>query len=388
MKRLSIIIPVYNVEKYLRECIESILKQDVEEYEVILVDDGSTDLSGTICDEYMHEKCIYVVHKQNEGLIRARLEGVELAKYEYITFVDSDDWIDLNAYGKLMNEIGEADVLCSGIFRNYESGIQTQNIIPFEDKTYLKEEIYDSILPTALYNSDTGVWDMDPSLCTKIFRKDVILKHLRQVRDLNITYGEDSAVFFPMLLDINQVKIQKGCYYHHRQFNESRPYLQDEFFYEKLFKLYEYLKEAFRNYFVEKEMISQLNEFYRKSICLKDDKNTTQMQDEIVFPFWKIKRNSKIILYGAGLVGRTYYQQIVENDFGEVISWVDGNATNIDDSINGIVIEQVETIKEKMFDYILISIKNEKAAKQIKLNLIEMGINEDRIVWSYIMYRG
>ena len=95
MPKISIIVPVYNVEQYLAECIESIKDQSLTDIEIILVDDGSPDNSGAICDDYARkDDRIRVIHKKNGGLSSARNAGLEVAIGEYIGFVDSDDWVE------------------------------------------------------------------------------------------------------------------------------------------------------------------------------------------------------------------------------------------------------------------------------------------------------
>ena len=95
---ISIIVPVYNVEKYLKRCIDSILNQSFTDFELILVDDGSTDNSGEIIDEYaIKDERIKVIHKENGGLSSARNVGIEYSKGNYIAFVDSDDWENVNS---------------------------------------------------------------------------------------------------------------------------------------------------------------------------------------------------------------------------------------------------------------------------------------------------
>ena len=90
---ISIIVPIYNIEAYLEECIKSIIKQTYKELEIILVDDGSTDGSSEICDEFAsQDKRIKVIHKQNEGLVLARKNGLQYVKGDYVLFVDGDDW--------------------------------------------------------------------------------------------------------------------------------------------------------------------------------------------------------------------------------------------------------------------------------------------------------
>ena len=100
--KISIVVPVYNVEEYLRKCIDSILSQKFKEFELILVNDGSEDESGVICNEYViKDDRVKVIHKSNGGLSSARNAGIDLSRCDYIGFVDSDDWIDDDMFEKL-----------------------------------------------------------------------------------------------------------------------------------------------------------------------------------------------------------------------------------------------------------------------------------------------
>lgn len=119
MKKLSIIVPIYNVAPYLRKCVDSLLAQDYDNYEIILVDDGSTDNSGAICDEYTSPSFVYsltrsvvikVIHQENGGLSAARNTGIKAAEGEYICFVDSDDYWEPNVLGKLMAQVERDDL--------------------------------------------------------------------------------------------------------------------------------------------------------------------------------------------------------------------------------------------------------------------------------------
>lgn len=112
MPTISVIVPVYNVEKYLRCCVDSILAQTFTDIEVILVDDGSTDSSGAICDEYAQKDSrVRVFHKENGGVSSARNLGLDEAKGKWIAFVDSDDYIGVTLYEKIMTEAAEQDVI-------------------------------------------------------------------------------------------------------------------------------------------------------------------------------------------------------------------------------------------------------------------------------------
>lgn len=127
---LSVIIPVYRVEATLDRCVESVLRQHVDDMEVILVDDGSPDNCPEMCDKWaVKDRRVHVIHKQNGGLSDARNAGIDVACGEYITFVDSDDWISDNTYLPLLDKMADIDILEYAI----------------ADRLFLKEHIYEDI---------------------------------------------------------------------------------------------------------------------------------------------------------------------------------------------------------------------------------------------------
>lgn len=121
---ISVIVPVYNVERYLIDCVDSIITQSYENLEIILVDDGSTDNSGIICDSYLSKDArVRVIHQDNRGLSAARNSGIDISKGEYIGFVDSDDCIHPEMYGRLLKDIIDYDVLLSFCqFKRFKDG--------------------------------------------------------------------------------------------------------------------------------------------------------------------------------------------------------------------------------------------------------------------------
>ena len=162
--KISIVVPVYNVEKYLDKCINSILNQTLSEFELILIDDGSKDSSGLICDKYAEsDKRIKVIHKSNGGISSARNVGLDVAKGKYIGFVDSDDWIERDMYELLYNicEDNNCDIAnCSSII-HYEqktviNGGHSLIIHNREEamKTMLEGTLYDEVVWTKLINRE------------------------------------------------------------------------------------------------------------------------------------------------------------------------------------------------------------------------------------------
>ena len=144
MKTISVIVPVYNVESYLDRCVNSILHQTFQGFELVLVDDGSTDNSGVMCDELAKEDSrIIVLHKDNGGLSDARNKGIEVASGDYITFIDSDDWISSDYLSKLYTNLLKfnADISCCNFYKTncYLAKIASKNSGTF---TLIADEKY------------------------------------------------------------------------------------------------------------------------------------------------------------------------------------------------------------------------------------------------------
>ena len=151
MTKISIIVPIFNTGEYLHKCINSILSQKLEDIELILVDDGSSDNSGKICDEYAKiDSRVKVIHKKNEGVSIARNTGISIAQGEYVGFVDSDDWIEPDMYDKLYNLALSNDcdiVMCDAVTKYDEKSDEPDTIMQLKEDVLLKkEDIYPKLL--------------------------------------------------------------------------------------------------------------------------------------------------------------------------------------------------------------------------------------------------
>lgn len=154
---LSVVVPVYNVKAYLNRCLNSILNQKYIPDEIICVDDGSTDGSSQILDEYAEKyNNIRVIHKANNGLVSARKAGLKIARGKYVTYVDSDDWIENNMYEEMLKEIelNHADLVTSGCIRNYDTHImyEEENIpAGVYEGIALQKEIKERLIETNIF---------------------------------------------------------------------------------------------------------------------------------------------------------------------------------------------------------------------------------------------
>ncbi len=165
---ISVIVPVYNVEEYLSRCVESILAQTYKNLDVILVDDGAKDRSGILCDEFAaKDPRVRVIHKENGGLSSARNCGIDAAQGEYLAFVDSDDWIEADAYEHMLDRLRHynAKLACAGRYDvNGRTGEKTVGLCPRKEECISAEELVGRIF----------LWDgCDSSACDKLYHRSL-----------------------------------------------------------------------------------------------------------------------------------------------------------------------------------------------------------------------
>ena len=205
-KKISIIVPVYNSEKYLKQCIESILKQTYTNWELILVNDGSIDSSPIICDEYStKDKRIRVIHKNNEGVSKARNTGLDASKGEFITFADSDDYLEYNTFQTYINEIelNNSDIVKIGYTKEYENNTNNTICTTLNAKFYNTWDFHKALENSHYYSF---IWNM----CIK---KECIGKiHF----DTNINWLEDHIFSYQCYFNCKCMSILNKIGYHYR----------------------------------------------------------------------------------------------------------------------------------------------------------------------------
>lgn len=223
---VSIIIPVYNVEKYLNQCIDSVTTQSYKNLEIILVDDGSTDDSGKICDEYLaKDNRIKIIHKDNGGLMAAWKSGFFSSRGEYVGFVDSDDWINIDMYEKLVSVATseDADIVVCQLIKELEesSNVKIKEKLRLRSGVYNSERIREDIIPGIINDGTYFGRRLSPNRVTKLFRRELIENNI-QFCDDTISLGEDLVACFSCLCDSEKIVILSDFYpYHYRIHNQS-----------------------------------------------------------------------------------------------------------------------------------------------------------------------
>lgn len=217
MKKISIIIPIYNTEKYLKECIESILIDKFMDYEIILVNDGSNDGSGEICDYYSNKyDFIKVIHKKNGGLSSARNAGIEVANGKYVLFIDSDDFIakdSLFNINKIIDESIDVDL----IFLEALKFINPKKVIPLGEG-YKKELIINKNQNQVLEHI-AGLNKFPASACTKLVKLNLIKKNKIYFKEGQLS--EDIEWSIRVLINSKKFNYCDFKYYYYRQNREG-----------------------------------------------------------------------------------------------------------------------------------------------------------------------
>lgn len=208
-EKISVIVPIYNVEKYLHRCIESIINQTYRNIEIILVNDGSTDDSKNICEKYLNkDKRIKLINKKNGGLSEARNAGLKKATGEIVSFIDSDDFIETNFYEYMLAEMKKtnSDIAICGTSIDYENGKK-------REKVNLTEEILDSKEAIIKLNSFSS---FDMSVCNKIFKRDI-------VKNIEFPIGKKSEDYFVTYKYLDKAKkivvLPKAMYHYYQRPN-------------------------------------------------------------------------------------------------------------------------------------------------------------------------
>lgn len=200
MPKISVIVPVYNSEKYIRRCVDSILTQTYVDFELLLINDGSTDRSGEICDEYAVKDCrVRVFHKKNGGVSSARNIGLDNAKGEWVTFVDSDDWVSNSYLYNLLSHIDSVDLVISYAEIVYSTGKRRKENYGSKIIT----DKYDVLFVENDLNWHTSPW-------SKLFKTN-LCENLRFIEGMHI--GEDLAFLYTYMLNCDKVYVSSDTDY-------------------------------------------------------------------------------------------------------------------------------------------------------------------------------
>lgn len=387
---ISVIVPIYNSEKYLDECISSICSQTYKNLEIILVNDGSADSSLDICLKYQKEDSrIKVISQENKGLIEARKTGVHASSGNIIGFVDSDDWIEPDMYKQLYRifKNTDADLVSSGLTWEYEDSRSVVTFDNYEEGLYadLERDVY----PTMLFDEQVYDFGLYCNLVNKLFKKD-LLKRTYESIDSNVFYGEDCLTLYTYCLTAGSIYIIKKSYYHYNIRQGTMCSAKDERLLYNSYLLYSELKKQFYKYREPYVLMRQL-----KKYMLQIELHNLQTLYDIniaslgiwKFDYGEIIQNKKIVIYGAGACGQAFYDYLKTRRIKiRIAAWIDKSPSNKSEQCL-YQIDAPEVLERLEFDYIVIAVLKKEVSEIIREELVNnYQIQEAKIIWRKTAY--
>lgn len=372
---ISVIVPIYNAEKFLHKSIDSILSQSYANLDVILVDDGSADTSSAICDFYKEkDKRVSVIHKPNGGLVSARKTGIKAAKGEFVCWVDADDWVEKDFVKDFVEhqKSTQADLVAMALYHDI-------NEISTVTNNGLNDGVYSigQLLPKLIHTGKFYEYGICPHLVTKMFRTEIVRESQLDV-DERILAGEDAAVTYSAILKCNKVAIFNKANYHYVQHPSSITKVASENEIARIHVLIEYLTGVFKDTGVYDVLKDQLSVYRNYILALR--KIDYFDSDNILNSYGGFERGSKIVIYGAGVMGQMIYKYISPNKKLDIVGWVDRNYKYYRQI--GYAVDEPDSIADiEEYDYILVANISENSYEAIKEYLVNKGISDDKIRW-------
>lgn len=380
----SVIVPIYNTQGYLVRCIESILNQTYTNMEIILVNDGSTDDSLSVCEEYARQDVrIQIVSQPNQGIIAAKKAGIRLCRGTYVMFVDSDDWIEPKLLETMVRTIRErgCSLVCTNVYMDYDgSTVEKRNAVPagtYETRSIAKD---------LFYYKDTDHYGILPYSVAKLFSRDMLKEVLNNLSN-DIRYAEDKAIVFSFVFKNIKVCFTDDIYYHYCVRNGSACQSENQDYLVELTAFYKYAKTLFDEHEEREHLLRQLGKYLlsetRYAIDVKlgltSSGKPIYTEPYELDPSVFFAQKKKMILYGAGKVGADYRKRMADCANLELSGWVDKNYEKYQKE--GLDVKPVECIRDTEYDYILVAVRKREIFQEIMKELTGMGIAENDVIW-------
>ncbi|SCY10108.1 Glycosyl transferase family 2 [Lachnospiraceae bacterium XBB2008] len=379
--KLSVIVPVYNAVPYLEQCIQSICDQTYTNLEIILVDDGSTDGSGAICDDFTKkDKRIITVHKDNGGQINARKVGAQSATGDYVVCVDSDDWIEPDRFENLV-KLGLTDlpdmVHMDGEIWEYNDHNEFKMYSDF-DYMYEGTDILNGFL--RLVVGKGAFMDRKITIChwKSAIKRSIYLENIERF-NTKIRKIEDVIFVFSCVLDCMRIVCINEGGYHYRQNNGSVSRRAIQWPPDHARMYYEQFMDILRRH--PEAQVESVTDFVTQytyhNLLMTNYRRLYNYYAPDLFPFNDVAPRSRIIVYGAGYIGIELVNVITSDDRYELVAWVDKNSKSTYKS--EVEISELSAVIDYQYDYILIAILLSSVSSSVAKQLTDIGVEPHKI---------
>lgn len=384
MIRVSVIVPVYQGEQFLRKCMDSILAQTLTDIEVICVDDGSTDNSLAILNEYAcrdaRVKCLPIQHG---GLVAARKAGVSVASADYVGFVDCDDWIEPCMYERLYSKAAavQADIVSHGYIQEGNYISTSYDAVP--DGDYVSAEAMDRLRGSMIFVLSERQPGLLGSLATKLMKRECIRQALADIPN-DIDMSEDKMTLVRLMLECGSAVILHEAYYHYILHGKSMTHKPSGHYLQNVAAIYGFLQGLYGHKCFTAGMRKQAD-LYVVQLLLKGINTRLGLSFRNLMwidPYWleRIPLGARVALYGAGDLGRKFRQQLLADGRFVYAGCVDRKC-QVSTEENGLQVLPLADLTGLDFDCVVITIKHRGQAEEARSILQEMGVCADKIFW-------
>lgn len=434
MKKVSVIIPCYNVERYITQCLETVISQTYSNLEIICIDDGSTDSTKQIIQEFMAiDSRIYLIEQENQYAGVARNNGLKKASGEYVFFYDGDDFLCNNILEKLVAKAKKTDadiVLCDAYFFDDVYGIVSepkyvlnrtilekvgeifncydipQNIfeicwsVPW-NKLYKKKFLIDSNLKfqNIKRHNDEYFNTIALVMAKKIAHvQERLIYYRRNLKNSLQSYNPSELVDFSIFYSLLAIKEKleeidnKKCFeiaFKDKCLVSLVNILKKQKSYTCYESLYNKIKEEWikalnlddlyeSRYKVHQRQLEKIKMTTAQDYLFEQYIKINEEKSRFVFPFLEVGNSKKIVLYAAGKKGKEFYGQLINQDFYIVSAWVDSSYEKYISV--GLPVKPVDTINSIDYDKIVVAIDDPVITREVKNRLIEMNVPENIII--------
>ena len=379
---VSIIIPVYNADRYLSRCLDSVITQTFKDIEIIAIDDGSTDESINVLESYaIKDGRIKIRRTENRGVYYARKTGLSMACGKYVAFVDSDDYVEPDYIECMYSEIGDADLVSTKYYVGTKSGSEHERGDDFLPGIIKNLKNNDSIMKRLLFDKERHEFrPFSVVLWNKLYLKDLFIRIYDEELDMHIY--EDMVLLYRYLARCNDIIISNYAGYHYC-YNISSLTKGRQIYWERdIGELYVQLTSIFRGSKYECDISQQLEHWIAMLSCEGLNGRMWNNDDiwipQFIFDLSDLK-GKKIALYGAGRAGQDLFRQMRGLGYKLVI-WADRKHMDYSDAPMKIC--SPDDLCKASYDVIFLGASTEELADKMRMSLVNIGIEEKPILWN------
>lgn len=378
---VSVIIPAYNAQNTIEECVKSVCNQTYANIEIIIVNDGSTDNTQAICEHLREgDSRIILVNQKNAGSAAARGRGVMEARGEYHTYVDADDVVKPLLVETLAGYADGADIVVDGCYRQERDGHMTERRNGICEGSYKEDDML-FIRENMIFVDSVDNDGILPYMISKLYRTSLVKNLMQQISN-QIRIYEDRFFVWCYLMLAESVTVINEQLYIYRYNENSIMHSVDTNYMQNLNNLYMFSLDFFKKHDASSVVYDKLEKFVTNKMYVAPEFLGFSWKNRCLQfypPYDSLNSYNNIIIYGAGRVGIDYYRVLRKRVVDGNLHWTDKRWEML--SEDGMPVESPDKVFAESYDIVILAAKSEWMANEMRKELVERGIATQKILW-------